>query len=358
VSLTLTERDPIWIFGCGSYGRDVARAFVAEGFDVAGFIESKPRASVIDGLPIRAVDSLLQRDFSGQLAVGIFNREASYLRLIRDYGLDRFKRLQLPWDTYVQLGHRLGWRYWLNDPSILKDYRHRLEKVVDGLADSTSRDTLNRIFRFRLGEDLAYSDFRHQESQYFNSLSRIPRASAGWFVDGGAYDGDSYAQFLALMGKPEAAVLFEPGIESYLALVSRDVVRANAVLCLPLALSDGPRQLRFSASSGEAAAIDSRGETVIQAVALDDICHGLRVGFIKLDVEGAERDAIRGAQRIIRTNRPVIAMSLYHRFDDIWVLPELLCDYCEDYSFHIRQHYFNSFDCVLYAIPKEVANMI
>lgn len=351
--LRLTQRDPVWIFGCGRFGRDVAKALIAEGFRVSGFIESQPHLSEIDGLSIRAADSLTYTELGDQLVLGVFNREVSYSRLIRDWELDRFKRLQLPWDTYAQVGRHLGWRYWLSDPSVLKDFDERLERVVEGLADSTSRETLRRIFHFRLGEDLAYSDFRHQDSQYFNSLTLVPRVCEGWFVDGGAYDGDSFEQFFSSTIQSDAALLFEPEPDNYQKLITREVVRTSRAFCLPLALSDRARQLRFRGSFGEAASVDPSGDTVIQAVALDDVCHGQNVGFLKLDVEGAEREAIQGAARVIRSSRPVLAMSLYHRFDDLWVLPELLSKICENYAFYVRQHYFNSFDCVLYAVPRE-----
>jgi FkbM family methyltransferase len=355
VSVKLVERDPVWIFGCGRFGRDVAKALVGEGFRVAGFLESQPRLIECDGLPVRAANSLSPRESSAQVVLGVFNREVSYAHLLRDCGLDRFERLQFPWDTYAQVGHRLGWRYWLSDPSILRSFSDRVERVIDSLADLASRESLRRIFNFRLGQDLEYSCFRHQDPQYFNSLTLVPRAAEGWFVDGGAYDGDSFAQFLSSVRTIEPALLFEPEGTNYRALISREEVRKSSSLCLPLALSDYSRQLRFRGASGEAASIDANGETIIQAVALDEICRGHKVGFIKLDVEGAERDAIRGAERVIRTSRPVLAMSLYHRFDDLWILPELLNEFCAGYALHVRQHYFNSFDCVLYAVPRESA---
>jgi hypothetical protein len=62
--------------------------------------------------------------------------------------------------------------------------------------------------------------------------------------------------------------------------------------------------------------------------------------------------ALRGARDLIKRSRPVIALSLYHLPKDPWELPELLQELCQDYRYFIRQHYFNTFDSVLYAVPN------
>jgi hypothetical protein len=45
-------------------------------------------------------------------------------------------------------------------------------------------------------------------------------------------------------------------------------------------------------------------------------------------------------------------LAVHHNPQDLWELPELLFGLCEDYRFHVRQHQFNSFDSVLYAVPN------
>jgi len=76
------------------------------------------------------------------------------------------------------------------------------------------------------------------------------------------------------------------------------------------------------------------------------------IDFIKLDVEGAEAQVLNGARNAIQRCRPVLALSLYHNPQDLWTLPELIFEICEDYNFYIRQHYHNSFESVFYAVPK------
>ena len=78
---------------------------------------------------------------------------------------------------------------------------------------------------------------------------------------------------------------------------------------------------------------------------------GTRVDMLKLDVEGSEVSALLGAARTLRDSRPVLAISAYHRPEDLWVLPDLLAELCPDYRLYLRQHTNNSFDLVLYGVP-------
>jgi hypothetical protein len=77
------------------------------------------------------------------------------------------------------------------------------------------------------------------------------------------------------------------------------------------------------------------------------------VDFIKLDVEGAEMSALNGAKETINKYRPTLALSCYHHPDDLWKLSDMISELGLDYQFYLRQHAFNSFDLVLYAIPNE-----
>jgi hypothetical protein len=71
-----------------------------------------------------------------------------------------------------------------------------------------------------------------------------------------------------------------------------------------------------------------------------------------MDIEGAEALALIGAKKIIKKCRPILAISYYHKPDDIWEIPLLLEKQCENYKFYLRQHLYNSFESVLYAIPS------
>ncbi len=67
---------------------------------------------------------------------------------------------------------------------------------------------------------------------------------------------------------------------------------------------------------------------------IDDICHQLklsRVDLIKMDIQGAERNALLGAAETIRRFHPRLAISAYHLRDDSTRIPEIVASLASDY---------------------------
>ena len=88
----------------------------------------------------------------------------------------------------------------------------------------------------------------------------------------------------------------------------------------------------------------------VDVVPLDDVLINEKITFIKMDIEGAEKEALEGAKKIIRKYKPKLAISLYHRKEDITDLPALVLDICSDYKLYIRNYTFSWPETVLYAV--------
>ena len=82
--------------------------------------------------------------------------------------------------------------------------------------------------------------------------------------------------------------------------------------------------------------LDATAADNIETVILDDFLHGERVTFIKMDIEGAELDALRGASRIIKEQKPKLAISIYHRLEDIIEIPKLIISLRPDYRLYVN----------------------
>lgn len=92
-------------------------------------------------------------------------------------------------------------------------------------------------------------------------------------------------------------------------------------------------------------------EIEVPVCALDDICKDENITFIKMDVEGSEYKALLGSKSIISSCRPKLAISIYHKPEDIWELPELILDMNKNYTFYLRHYSLAGEDTVLYVIP-------
>ena len=349
--VSLVQDKPVFIFGAGQFGRDVCSVIVSEGFDVYGFIESNPRDSKVLGLPVLTWGELKSHHLAAQLVIGIFNREMPLDKLIKLTVSAGFTDIVLPWDVYNQFGKQLGWRFWLSAPTVILNNLSAIEKTYYSLSDDISKRCLLEICAFRLGINNAYASFNHPDRQYFNDLTLKGLGKGISYVDGGAYNGDTYFE-LSEHAKVTSAYLFEPDPESYkiLSLLVKKV--SYPIVTMPIALADAYQILTFNAGSGESGAISEMGRVHIASAALDDMLNSQHIDFIKLDIEGAEISALRGMMEIIKRCHPILAVSLYHRPQDIWEIPELLGEISENYSFYIRQHFFNTFECVFYAVQK------
>ncbi len=105
--------------------------------------------------------------------------------------------------------------------------------------------------------------------------------------------------------------------------------------------------------STSSAVSDAEDSVEIQVCSLDSIPDCFDASFIKMDIEGAEYNALLGAEEIIRKNRPVLAVCIYHSDEDLMRIPELLAAMCKDYFFYVRQHSFLPLETVFYAVPYE-----
>ena len=100
--------------------------------------------------------------------------------------------------------------------------------------------------------------------------------------------------------------------------------------------------------------LSDEGDVTIQCVAVDDLLHGQAVNLVKLDVEGAEIETLKGMHKLIHEQRPNLLVSAYHTPGHLYAIAELIDDWGLGYRFHLRVHEQNSFGVVLYALQDRL----
>ena len=168
------------------------------------------------------------------------------------------------------------------------------------------------------------------------------------FVDIGCYDGHDTLSFMEWNKDYNAKIYaFEPNENNYKTCLENLKAYPNIKLS-NIALSDTEDAIRME-GKGETSHIISNGNTKIHTQLLDHIIKDDLVGYIKMDVEGFEENVIKGAQNIIRDQKPTLAVSLYHKKLDVWCIPALLLKYNRNYHFYLRYYGAITGDTVLYA---------
>jgi hypothetical protein len=78
-----------------------------------------------------------------------------------------------------------------------------------------------------------------------------------------------------------------------------------------------------------------------------------RIDFIKMDIEGGELPALKGAERVLRSFKPKLAISVYHNLRDFWEIPQWLNDLKLGYEFYLRHFTIHHEETVLFATTDE-----
>jgi hypothetical protein len=68
-------------------------------------------------------------------------------------------------------------------------------------------------------------------------------------------------------------------------------------------------------------------------------------------LKGGELEALKGLINTIRDKKPILAVSAYHRFEDLWAIPHYLQSVYPDCHLYLRSYAAEGMDCVLYAVP-------
>ncbi len=189
--------------------------------------------------------------------------------------------------------------------------------------------------------------------QYFfqrNGL-RIQAEPGDYVIDGGAFTGDTSVVFAGAVGPNGRVFAFEP-VASHVEVCTHNFARPayENVTLLPYGISD---------QSVEAPPVTLpdydpgwRVRGAVPLARLDDlVIEGriAKVDFIKLDVEGSELAALRGAAASLHRFKPKLAVSLYHNPDDYFEILEYLNGLGIGYRFYLAQYTMWEAETVLYA---------
>lgn len=173
-------------------------------------------------------------------------------------------------------------------------------------------------------------------------------------ADLGAYVGDTFSSYVKNYGAEgfKRYYCYEITPENYKKLLRTTAMYSN-VICCRKGAGAGPGEMFLSVNTNSSAnGLEAQGEERVDVVALDDdITEPLTL--IKMDIEGAEQSAMQGCVRHIREDRPKLALSVYHNFEDLWKLPRMIDDLVPGYRFYLRYHGGNLWpsEITLLALP-------
>lgn len=346
----------IVIVGAGRLGRKLLKGLSATDLKPVAFADNNPRrwGTMLDGLPVLAPQDAADR-FSLEaifvIAIWHPSRAPLIARLLEQFRKLRCRAVPFPVLFWRHPGIFLPYYFW-DLPSRLLPRDADLVAAFSLLEDDVSRDTFLALVRLRLHADFDSIGAPSSAEQYFPGLFSLSPTEC--FVDCGAYTGDTIRSLIAESGNSfRKAIAFEadaavlPTLQNLIEEVGdRSVLHKAAVGAHTGFVS-------FSGDGMGGGCITAGSGVDVPCVRLDDALARETPTFIKMDIEGAELDALEGSRSVIQRDRPVLAICGYHAPDHLSRVLSLLKDLAPDSLLFLRAHCADGLDTVCYAIPPE-----
>ncbi len=239
----------------------------------------------------------------------------------------------------------------LFDIEFFRSNEQSINAVYEMLEDDESREIYENVVKYKLMGDISYLEARvSDKNEVYRRLLRSETIKS--YADLGAYNGDTVRELAEHAPFLELATALEPDRRTFKKLSAyAEGEERFSVIPINAAAWSRDTTLTFDASGNRNSNVGAAGKTVeVAAVALDGVVNG-EIDYIKYDVEGSEREAIEGSERVINEYSPALLVSLYHRSEDIFALPLMIKEKFPKYRFYLRRYrYIPAWDLDLICI--------
>jgi FkbM family methyltransferase len=233
---------------------------------------------------------------------------------------------------------------------------HMTRQVLDGFGDDISRaHHLQFLAWRRLRQEWTFdgAPVTGGDRFFIPEVAEI-LGSDETFIDAGAHHGRVIETFMERVnGRFRRIVAVEPDVVNRKKLMSfLDSARPGdtSIAIFDCALGSDAGEARFHSGLGYASQISTTGQHAVRVEILDALGPA---SFLKLHLEGAELEALKGARELLRRDRPIVAATVYHNADGIWRTPAWLMETLTGYRILFRLHSWCGTGAVVYAIPEE-----
>lgn len=341
----------VYIWGAGELGKFVLEQCKKNEVKVIAFIDN---AKELIGKKINGINIISPSDIEDGYTIFICSRAfVDIENWIR-------KRISNNYIYYEELGvldeHWEKWHDQYNGILHKLDvYRNNYCRLFEKYEDSISRKVLDCILNYRISFDSEWLEKAYIISGEGKTVEYFDRniyelSSNEVYVDCGGYVGDTVLVFLkCVLNQYKKIYLFEPSEKEYeQACVNLKHIENIVIERKGVGKEEG--LLKFT-GGGVSGHVVQEGSKTIRIITLDTAIKEIPT-LIKMDVEGEEAQALKGAVGLIKQHKPKLAISIYHKAEDLFEIMELIDTWKLDYSYYIRHYNKGISGTVLYCIPK------
>lgn len=244
--------------------------------------------------------------------------------------------------------------YWGSLNESKEDFEH-MRLIADSLKDhlddfihlySKLGDYRSKLVLYSIMSNWYQYDFkmlnRSIEKSYghYFDLDLIEPNSEEVIVDLGAYTGDTILDYIYTYGENKYQKIYTYDItEESLIKLKENVSRYPNIIVKKRAITDktGITYIKKSEVDNSANMTMDHGDDEVLETTLDDEVKE-KITMIKMDIEGGEQKALRGAEEHIKKEHPKLLISVYHNVRDIFEIPKMIEQMDSSYQFYLRNH--------------------
>lgn len=344
------------LFGAGQFGQIVLDRLRSAGVEPCCFSDNNRNrwGTQVNGVQVLNPQTAVER--FGKMAtfvVTIFNGSAAR-RQLRALGCERVvAATPLFWKYPAQFMPDMG----IGEPERIVEEENQVRQCFAIMSDEPSRHELCNQISWRYWMDPEFLPLPQDTGEIYFPSDLVKDIDDEVFVDCGAFDGDSIRSFLRRGQTFSHLYALEPDAQNR-ALLSQSVAALaeglrEKVTVWPYAAGNIDGEVTFAAGGDVASRVSSSETGVsVEARRLDSLDWQFMPTYLKMDIEGAEPDALAGAANLLRDAQPVLAICLYHRLEHLWQIPNLIHSLAPDYSMFVRRYAEDGWEQVCYAVPR------
>lgn len=334
----------VFLFGAGNCGYIFKKLLERERYPIAGIIDNF--AERLDGVPVLRLDEVLRKNCLEECVFIISApRSQSEIR-------GQLLRFVSPGQVYLFSTTRSFGPG--NDPQSTKSYllRHKrdISEIYNLLADEQSKTVMRHMLLGHVTGDYdCFAEVRTGDFYYPPDLIAFREGEV--MVELGSNNGETLLDFIARCPKFGRAYCFEADAACVRQLRQLTEEYGERVRIIDKIAWNEHAWVGFQCEdcSGGSHVDRTSNAAKIEAVAVDDVIPE-DITYMKMDIEGSELRALHGAKAQIIRNKPVLAVSVYHKNEDIVEIPRYIRSLRPDYRLYLRHHGWDDSDTVLYAI--------
>ncbi|CAM4092731.1 FkbM family methyltransferase [Bacillus manliponensis] len=327
----INNNKSIILFGAGTWGTSYLEA-IKNSFNTILFCDNDPSKwkDTVEGIPVIGFDELKKSYNNYYIAITTLQYYDEVLQQLEKNHLT---------DKLVHL-----------DVLLTRNNYDSFVKAYDLLADEHSKQIFYERICYCITANPKYLiPLRSKGPQYFEQ-NILSLSNKEVFIDGGAYTGDTVEEFLKqTKGNFKKIYSFEPEESKHKEFLKKFSPLKNIKL-IPYGLWKKNDVLRFNSKDDASSSVNKNGNIEIPVVSIDEYLDGKPATFIKMDIEGAELMALKGAKKTIKKYKPKLAICVYHKPLDLVQIPLFLKELVPDYRIYLRHYNINHCETVCYAI--------